>query len=219
MAGSGLVFPIADDSIRVERFEIPRHWVRIIGIDFGWDHPFAVACLAIDTETQTAYLYDTFRESKLTYPVMAAAINARAKGWIPVAWPHDGMKNDQQSGQPIRDILELEYKVPMLPDPFTNPPAPGEEEGTGGQGVEVGLLAMFTAMEQGRFKVFSTCEPFFEEKAIYHRKANDSGSIALVKIRDDVISAARYAFQSQRFADFEHTSTRRTTAVTGAKNW
>lgn len=220
MAGSGLVFPIVDDDIRIEPFEIPKHWVRIIGIDFGWDHPFAIACLAYDTETGTAYLYDCFRGSKLTYPVQCAAINARTKGWIPVAWPHDGMKNDPQSGNPIRDIFESEYGVPMLDDPFSNPPAVGEEEGSGGNGVEVGLLAMFSAMEQGRFKVFTNCADFFEEKAIYHRKANDeSGSIQLQKIRDDVISATRYAYQSLRFADFEHTAVRRNSTRAGTSNW
>ena len=51
-------------------------------------------------------------------------------------------------------------------------------------------------METGRFKVFSTCPEFFEEFRLYHRK---DGKI--VKERDDVISAVRYAVMMKRFAE------------------
>lgn len=129
------------------------------------------------------------------------------------------MKHDQQSGQPIRDIFEFEYSIPMLPDPFTNPPKPGMEEGSGGRGIEVGLFAMHTAMEQGRLKFFSNCTDFFQEKAMYHRKQNqETGKIEISNIRDDVISATRYAYQQSRFAAYEIT-VRAPSRNTGMKNW
>jgi phage terminase large subunit-like protein len=34
--GSGRIFPVPEASIKCESFELPRHWTRIIGIDFGW---------------------------------------------------------------------------------------------------------------------------------------------------------------------------------------
>jgi hypothetical protein len=56
-------------------------------------------------------------------------------------------------------------------------------------------MAMLQAMEDGRFKVFSTLNDWFEEFRMYHRK---DGKV--IPIRDDLMSASRYAFQSQRFA-------------------
>ena len=53
---------------------------------------------------------------------------------------------------------------------------------------------MIQSMEKGKFKVFSTLSDWFEEFRMYHRKQNK-----VVPIRDDLMSATRYAFQSQRF--------------------
>ena len=221
MVGSGLVFPISDEDITVDPFEIPKHWLRIIGSDFGWEHPFAIGCLAIDPETGLTVLYNTFAKSHLKIPDVADVLRKNCLGWIPIAWPHDAMKHDPQSGRPYRDILAEDYNLPMLPNPFTNPPAPGEDEGTGGRGVEVGLFSMHTAMEQGMFQVFSNCKEFFQEKAIYHRSHDlESGKVKIKAIRDDVISATRYGYQSQRFAEYEITTNKSNVSRSkGISNW
>ena len=56
-------------------------------------------------------------------------------------------------------------------------------------------MAMLQSVEAGKFKVFSTLSDWFEEFRMYHRQDNK-----VVPIRDDLMSATRYAFQSQRFA-------------------
>jgi phage terminase large subunit-like protein len=38
--GSGLVYPVTEASIICDPIPIPAHWPQIVGIDFGWDHPF-----------------------------------------------------------------------------------------------------------------------------------------------------------------------------------
>ena len=43
---SGLVFPFNEDAFVIDPIEIPKYWPRIIGIDFGSDHPFGAAELA-----------------------------------------------------------------------------------------------------------------------------------------------------------------------------
>ena len=200
--GSGLVFPVPDDQLMVDPVEIPAWWPRIMGVDFGWDHPFAIACLAHDLDSGNVYVYDTFKQTKMKIADQGMAMKHRGGDWMWIAWPHDGMKHDPQSGRPLRDIFEEDYGLLMLEEPFSNPPQPGQAEHSGGQGVEVGLHAMLQAMEEGRFKVFKTCGEFFEEKATYHRKMNTkTGRVELVKLRDDVLAATRYAFQSLRFAD------------------
>lgn len=65
----------------------------------------------------------------------------------------------------------------------------------GTNGVEAGISDMLQRMQTGRFKVFSTVGDWFEEFRLYHRKDG-----RIVKERDDVISASRYALMMKRFA-------------------
>ena len=37
--GSGRIFPVKEETLAIEHREFPRHWPRIGGMDFGWDHP------------------------------------------------------------------------------------------------------------------------------------------------------------------------------------
>lgn len=212
LMGSGLVFPVDEASITSEPVEIPKHWPRICGIDFGYDHPFAAAWVAWNRDSDIVYVYDAYRESKTTPPVHVAAIKARGD-WIPVAWPHDGLSHDKGSGIPLADQYR-EMGINMLRERFSNPPSPGEKEGQGGQGVEVGIMEMLTRMETGRLKIFSTCHELLEELRIYHRKDGK-----LVKVRDDLISAVRYAVMSLRFADTQAVRIHLGQPLRGVSNW
>ena len=211
--GSGMVFPVAEDVIAIEPIEIPNHWPRICGIDFGWDHPFAAVWIAWDRDTDTVYIYDAYREKEALMPMQAAAINSRGD-WIPCVWPHDGLQHDKKSGRPLSDLYRSEYHVNMLRDPFSNPPSPGQQEGQGGNGVEVGIMAMLNRMEMNRFRVFKTLPLWFEEYRMYHRK---DGKI--VPFNDDLMSATRYACQSLRFARTKTVKTRTQQVRPGVQNW
>lgn len=212
MVGSGLIFPVKEEEIKVPQFEIPAWWPRIVGADFGISHPFALAFCAFDRDTQTFYVYKTYRKSGAVPPVHAAAIGNEER-WIPIAWPHDGLIRDKQSGKPLADVYR-ELGLNMLRDPFSNPPPPGQPEGKGGQGVEVGLVEMLTWMETGHFKVFDTCLDWFEEKRMYHRENGE-----VVKLYDDLMSATRYAFQMRRFVQTKPVIQKRQTITQGLVNW
>ena len=54
--GSGLVFPVQEDKVIIEPFEIPMEWARLSAIDFGYDHPTAVVWLAWDKDEDVYYL-------------------------------------------------------------------------------------------------------------------------------------------------------------------
>ena len=84
----------------------------------------------------------------------------------------------------------------MLPFHFENPPALGEKKG--GNSVEAGIMEMLSRMEQGKFKVFNTLYDWFDEYRLYHRK---DGKI--VKIKDDLMAATRYAAMSLRHSTTE----------------
>ena len=65
----------------------------------------------------------------------------------------------------------------------------------GGFGVEAGISLMLTRMQTGRFKVFKHLNEWFEEFRLYHRKDG-----MIVKERDDLMSATRYALMMLRIA-------------------
>lgn len=181
--GSGLIFPIDESTITVDPFPIPAHWPRLVGWDFGWDHPSAGAWLAWDRDTDTVYLYDHHRESELNVGQHADAIKSRG-AWIPVAWPHDGLQHEKGSGiqlsQQFREkgVKFLQHWAQFIESGMDHETVAAKTS------VEAGLSMMLTRMKEGRFKVFSTVSPFFEEMRLYHRK---DGKI--VKVRDDLISA------------------------------
>lgn len=210
--GSGLVWPVPESQIITDPIEIQPYWRRIVGVDFGWDHPFAAAWIAHDTQADVVYVTDTFRQSHATIAVCASAIKKKGD-WIPCMWPHDGLIHDKASGKPLADLYR-EEGVYMWRDQFSNPPAPGQKEGQGGNGVEVGILDILERMETGRFKVFSTCKDWFEEWRMYHRK---DGKI--VKLRDDLMSATRYAVMMLRHAQTKPVPQRKVKIQSGLRNW
>jgi phage terminase large subunit-like protein len=191
--GSGRIFPVDEALIKVPAFEIPRHWAQICGIDFGWDHPSAAVRLAWDRDTDTVYVTACHRQKEQT-PLLFASTLKPWGDWLPWAWPHDGLQHDKGSGQALRDQYEAQG-LNMLKDKATHPPADGEEEGTGGNGVEAGVLDMLDRMQTGRLKVFDHLNDWFEEFRMYHRK---DGKI--VKLGDDLMSATRYADMMKRHA-------------------
>jgi phage terminase large subunit-like protein len=197
--GAGNVFTTPEEKIIYDPNEVTMqpYWPRIAGLDFGWDHPTAVVWIAYDRDRDILYIYDCYRQRKTPIPIHASAINGR--GNVPIAWPHDGEKTgDQNAGATWADLFRQEG-CNMLPMRFTNPPAPGEPEGKGGNAIESGIMAMITRFETGKLKVNANLHEWLTEYRQYHRDF-DTGKI--VDKVDDLMSATRYAVQSRRFASF-----------------
>jgi hypothetical protein len=183
--GSGRVFPIEEELIRCEPIPIPSHWVRINGLDFGWDHPFGAVNCVWDKDTDTFYVCKEYREREQTPVVHAAAIKPWG-AWVPCAWPHDGLQHDKGSGEDLAKQY-ADQGLEMLPEKATFE--------DGGYGVEAGVIEMLDRMKTGRWKVFSTCGSWFGEFRLYHREEG-----LIVKLNDDLLSASRYAYMMRREA-------------------
>ena len=84
----------------------------------------------------------------------------------------------------------------------------------GGNGVEVGLMKLNDLMLTGKFKIFDDLWEVIEEVREYHRKQTPSGMPQIVKLKDDLISAIRYAFMSTR-----HAVQKRDIMVKDAEDW
>ena len=188
--GSGRVFPVADDEITTPPFAIPDHYARIGALDFGYDHPTAAVSLAHDRDADIVYLSHCYRVKERTPVHHAAALKPWGKK-LPWAWPHDGFRRSGR-GEPGQASLPLkdEYKghgLNMLPH--------RAQFKDGSNCVEAGIMLMLERMETGRFKVFDNCLDWFKEFRQYHRKDG-----IIVKDRDDLMDATRYAIMCLRFA-------------------
>jgi phage terminase large subunit-like protein len=182
--GSGRVFPVSEEQITTDPFEIPEYWAKLGGMDFGWDHPFAAIEMVHDREEDVVYVTKCFRAKEQTPVLHASAL--RHWGPIPWAWPHDGYQHDKGSGKSLADQyrsegLDMYHENARFPD--------------GGFGVEAGISLMLTRMQTGRFKVFKHLNEWFEEFRLYHRKDG-----MIVKERDDLMAATRYALMMLRIA-------------------
>jgi len=191
--GSGRVFPIDEELLKEIPIQVPDHWPRICGMDLGWDHPTAAVWIAWDRDTDTVHIYDAYRVRQATPVVHAAAIKARGI-WIPVAWPHDGLQHDSGSGAAIAKQYR-EQGVNMLRYKATHAPEKGKKEGTGGYGVEAGIMEMLDRMQTGRFKVANHLNDWFEEFRMYYRQDG-----LIVKKDDDLMSATRIGEMMLRHA-------------------
>lgn len=182
--GSGRVFPVPEESIMVAPFQIPWHWPRICGVDFGWDHPAAGSWIAWDRETDTIYVYDCYRQKEQTSIYHAAIIKSKG-AWIPVAWPVDGLQT--RDGKQAK-VMYAKHGANML-----------EKHACtidGGMSLEVTTGDLLERMQTGRFKVFSHLSDWFEEFRLYHRKDG-----RIVDVNDDIMSSTRYGAMMIRYAE------------------
>lgn len=183
--GSGRVFPIAEEKIRIEPIPIPSHWPQINGLDFGYDHPFAAVNCAWDKDADVFYVCKEYRERIATPLIHSGAVKPWGD-WIPCAWPHDGLQHDKGSCEELASQYTA-HGMNMLAEHATHP--------EGGYGVEAGIFEMLERMQTNRWKVFSTCGSWFGEFRLYHR---EDGKI--IKLQDDLISASRVALMMKREA-------------------
>lgn len=183
--GSGRVFPVLEESLRVDPFPLPPHWPQINGLDFGWDHPFAAVNCAWDRDADVFYIAKEYRQREATPIIHAAAIKPWGE-WIPCSWPHDGLQKDKGSGEELARQYS-DQGLAMLPERATFE--------DGGFGVEAGIMDMLDRMQTGRWKVFSTCGAWFGEYRLYHREDG-----LIVKEGDDLMAASRYALMMKRAA-------------------
>jgi phage terminase large subunit-like protein len=183
--GSGRVFPISEESLKIDPITIPEAWAQLGALDFGWDHPTAGVRLCHDRDADIIYVTHTHRLREAT-PLIHAATLKPWGDWLPWAWPHDGLQHSKDSGEQ----LATQYRnqgLKLLPERATFP--------DGSSGVEAGIMEMLDRMQTGRLKVFSTCTDWFEEFRMYHRKDG-----LIVKERDDLMSATRYGVMMIRKA-------------------
>jgi phage terminase large subunit-like protein len=186
MLGHGRIYDIAEEDITCQPFAIPRHWLVINGMDFGFDHPQSQVQLVIDPDTESFYVTKAWKKDRISPSEAWGATKSWAAN-VPTAWPLDGLQTEKGSGKQQKAYY-IEAGFNLLHEHATWP--------DGSNGVEAGLYEIRDLMLKGKFKVFAGLRPFFDEFLQYHR--DDRGRI--VKLLDDVLDGTRYAYMMRRFA-------------------
>lgn len=188
MLGHGRIYDLSEDDVTCEAFDIPDHFYLINGMDFGWDHPQAHLQLAWDRDNDMYYLTHAWKKEQVSANDAWGACQSWARG-IPTSWPHDGLMHEKgrDDSQQQKDHYQNAGFF-MLADRAT-------WDGTSNS-VEQGLVELRQLMKTGKLKIFSHLKDFLDEFNQYHR--DDKGKI--VKKRDDLLDALRYAFMMRRFA-------------------
>jgi phage terminase large subunit-like protein len=187
--GIARVFPFPIETLMrpIDADKDVKGWARwIVGIDFGFDHPFAAALCAWVHDSDEFFVLDGFRMERAEAFYHVKRIAGMCRGLrIPVAWPHDGAVHEKGSGEALADV----YK--RLGSPMLGGHA---ENRGGGYHVEPAIAEMCDFMKSGRFAIASHMSELGEEILSYHRDED----YKIVKLRDDLISAVRYAFMMRR---------------------
>src|SRR5215471_8683198 len=105
---------------------------------------------------------------------------------IPLAWPHDGLTHEKGSGLALADVYRR-LGAPMLGKNAHN-------HGSDNYHVEPAVEEMIGYMKRGQFAIASHMGELAEEVLQYHRDED----YKIVRLRDDLISAVRYAFMMRR---------------------
>jgi len=190
LMGSGLIYEVDEDDIKCDPFSVPDYWFVINGMDFGWDHPQAHIQMVWNRDADMFYIINAWKKSK-KQPFEAWHI---VKPWAenaPTAWPADGLQTEKGSAKQQKDYYE-EEGFNMLPEHAT-----WED---GGNGVWAGIMEINNLFATGRLKIVSSLFEVFEEIRQYHTKTTPSGKSEIVKIKDDILDAIRYAYMMRRHA-------------------
>lgn len=173
--GSGAIYPILEEDITCESFDIPPHWPRVYGLDVGWNKTAAVWA-AIDPNDGVVYLYSELYQGKQELPVLYDGIKSRGQ-WIPGAVDPAADKYVN----PTDGVSLYTYYCDA-----------GLELVKANNAVEAGIYKVWNMLSSGRMKVFSNLQNWLGEFRIYRR--NEDGKI--VKKDDHLMDATRYLVMS-----------------------
>ena len=170
MLGAGKVYPVPEEAILCDPFEIPAYWPKAFGFDVGWNRTAAVWG-AWDRQSDVVYLYSEHYMGQAPPSVHASAIRARGQ-WMWGAIDPASRASGQRDGEKLLDEYVAEGLNLVKAD----------------NAVEAGIHACYQRMVSGKLKVFRTLPNWLTEFRTYRR--DEKGKI--VKERDHALDATRY---------------------------
>ena len=149
--GSGMVYPVLEELISCHPFEIPDHYARIIGMDFGWSDPTALIFGALDRDSGILYIYFEYAMNAKTPDSHLADLQtmrgADALWWAYVMGDPAGQASSQKDGESLFEIYNQKGLNLVKAD----------------NGKSTGILTCLQMMLDGRLKIFKTCPKILNE--------------------------------------------------------
>ena len=178
MLGAGAVFPVPEENILVDDFEIPIYWPRAFGMDVGWNWN---ACVwgARNPDTDVLYIYSELKLSHVEPETFSAAVKGRGKWMIGAIDPASQGSNQFDGRKLIQKYRELDLQLIEADN-----------------AVEAGIHEMLTDMYTGKMKVFRSCTELMKEFRVYQRIAEGPKLGKIKKENDHGIDAWRYLRQT-----------------------
>ncbi len=171
--GSGAIYPLSEDAITCEPFNIPEYWPKVYALDVGWNWT-ASLWGAIDRESDIVYLYSEYKAGQAEPPIHAAAVNAR--GNLPGVIDPASRGRSQIDGQKLLELYQ----------------ALGLNLTLAENAREAGIYEVWQRLSTGRLKVFKTLTSWLSEYRIYRRDENGK----IVKENDHLMDDTRYLMMS-----------------------
>jgi hypothetical protein len=168
--GSGVIYPVPEDTYLCDPFALPEYWPKAYGLDVGWNRTAAVWG-AWDRGSDIVYLWSEHYVGQAEPQVHADAIRQRGE-WIPGAIDPASAGAGQLDGKRVIDAY-LSLGLNLYPAE---------------NAVEAGIHAVYRRLVSGRLKVFSTLQNWRREARIYRRDENGK----IVKENDHLMDATKY---------------------------
>jgi hypothetical protein len=169
--GAGAIYPVPEEIILCDPFDIPDYFHQCYGLDVGWNRTAAVWG-GIDTNTDILYLYSEHYVGEAEPPIHTAAIRARG-AWIPgVIDPASRGRGQRDGARLLKDYQELGLDLHVSEN-----------------ALESGIYEVWTRMSTGRLKVFRTLANWIGEFRFYQR--DDKGKVKDGQ-NDHLMDATRY---------------------------
>ena len=184
--GSGMVYPVLEELITCEAFDIPDHYARIIGMDFGWSDPTALIFGALDRDTGVLYITFEYSMSGKTPDSHLADLQtmnlADSLWWSPVMGDPAGQASSQKDGESLFNIYKEKGLNLRKADNARS----------------AGILTCLQMMLDGKLKIFkSRCPKLLNEIRTY---AYDSKG-RIVDGNDHLLDAMRYMIMGIGYAE------------------
>ncbi len=176
--GAGAIYPVPEEDIVVDPFQLPEYWPRLYGIDVGWNRT-ATIWGAWDRDQDVVYLYSEHYRGQAEPSVHASAIKRRGE-WIPGEIDPGANGRGQRDG---KKLIEDYRGHGLILHPADN-------------AVEAGIQAVYERLSTGRLKIFKTLQALLAEYRIYRRDENGK----IVKENDHAMDAMRYLVMGLRHA-------------------
>lgn len=168
--GAGAIYPVPEEDIICDPFQLPSWWARLYGLDVGWRKTAGIWG-AWDRDTDTVYLYSEHYRGQAEPSIHAKAIRMRGD-WIPGVIDSAANASGQADGKKLMELYRGEGLILHNAD----------------KAVEAGILSLHDRLSTGRLKVFSTLQHWLAEYRLYRR--SEKGRI--VKENDHLMDATRY---------------------------